>query len=394
MRTPAALCRIVPETCSDDAAAMAQPLAVALHALRRSGAQPGQSIAVIGAGGIGSFLIGAAAASGAGELIAVDIDDGAARCGTRLGASHTVNAGREDAVEAIRAVTGSGADVVLEASGAPRSPGVAIAAAKRGGTVLIVGLQAEPVALDLFSAAIREVDLKTTLAHVCDEDLAAAVEMLDTTEFAHAAFGALIALSEIVPRGLVPLADGSREWQARRGRGRMKVAFLGLGRMGVAMAHNLAQGRTCSRRSGTAATARPAGAPMPACASPPRRPTPAGGADVVILMLADGTSTRAVGAEALPAMAAGSRARRHGHERARRRARHRAPRAPSAASASSTRPSRAASRSPTAATLTALVGGSAEDVEKVRPALAAMTRAQHHLGDVGGGATVKLALAR
>ena len=95
-----------------------------------------------------------------------------------------MHAGREDAVEAIRAVTGEGADIVLEASGAPRSPGVAIAAAKRGGTVLIVGLQAEPVALDLFSAAIREVDLKTTLAHVCDEDLAAAVEMLDTTEFA------------------------------------------------------------------------------------------------------------------------------------------------------------------------------------------------------------------
>ena len=66
MSTPASLCRIVPETCSDDAAAMAQPLAVALHALRRSGAQPGQSIAVIGAGGIGSFLVGAAAASGAG----------------------------------------------------------------------------------------------------------------------------------------------------------------------------------------------------------------------------------------------------------------------------------------------------------------------------------------
>jgi (R,R)-butanediol dehydrogenase/meso-butanediol dehydrogenase/diacetyl reductase len=207
--TPAALCRPVPGTCSDDAAAMAQPLAVALHALRRSGAEPGQSLAVIGAGGIGSFLVGAAAASGAGAVIAVDIDDGRLDAARALGASHTVNARREDAVEAIRRITGEGADVVLEASGAPASPGVAIAAAKRGGTVLIVGLQAEPVALDLFSAAIREVDMKTTLAHVCDEDLAAAVAMLDTTEFAHAAFGALIPLSEIVPRGLVPLADGS-----------------------------------------------------------------------------------------------------------------------------------------------------------------------------------------
>ena len=207
--TPASLCRLVPETCSDDAAAMAQPLAVALHALRRSGAAPGQSVAVIGAGGIGSFLVGAAAASGTGTLIAVDVDDERLAAARALGASHTVHAGREDTAAAIRAITGEGADIVLEASGAPRSPGVAIAAAKRGGTVLLVGLQAEPVALDLFSATIREVDVKTTLAHVCDEDLAAAVQMLDTTEFAHAVFGALIGLTDIVPLGLVPLADGS-----------------------------------------------------------------------------------------------------------------------------------------------------------------------------------------
>lgn len=207
--TPASLCRLVPDTCSDDAAAMAQPLAVALHALRRSGAAPGQSVAVIGAGGIGSFLVGAAAASGTRELIAIDIDDARLENARALGASHTVNAAREDAAEAIRTITGEGADIVLEASGSPRGPAVAIAAAKRGGTVLIVGLQAEPVALDLFSATLREIDLKTTLAHVCAEDLASAVQMLDETEFAHAAFGDLIPLSEIVPRGLVPLVNGS-----------------------------------------------------------------------------------------------------------------------------------------------------------------------------------------
>ena len=207
--TPASLCRAVPETCSDDAAAMAQPLAVALHALRRSGARAGQSLAVIGAGGIGSFLIGAAAASGFGELIAIDIDDARLANARDLGAAHTVNAQREDPVGAIRAATGEGADVVLEASGAPRSPGIAIAAAKRGGTVLIVGLQAEPTALDLFAAATREIDIKSTLAHVCDEDLAAAVAMLDSTEFARIALGEVIGLSEIVPRGLVPLVQGT-----------------------------------------------------------------------------------------------------------------------------------------------------------------------------------------
>ena len=142
-------------------------------------------------------------------MIAVDIDDARLANARDLGASHTVNARREDAVAAIRAATGEGADVVLEASGAPQSPGIAIAAAKRGGTVLIVGLQAEPTALDLFGAAIREIDIKTTLAHVCDEDLAAAVAMLDSTELRPRRARRGHPAHADRPRGLVPLADGS-----------------------------------------------------------------------------------------------------------------------------------------------------------------------------------------
>ena len=51
VKTPAAVCRQVPDVCSDDAAAMAQPLAVALHALRRTSVKPGQTCVVIGVGG-------------------------------------------------------------------------------------------------------------------------------------------------------------------------------------------------------------------------------------------------------------------------------------------------------------------------------------------------------
>ena len=200
----------VPETCSDDAAAMAQPLAVALHALRRSGARPGQSIAVIGAGGIGSFLVGAAAASGAGDLIAVDVDD--ARLEARARAGRLAHRQRRRARTPSRRSAPSRARAPTSCSrprGAPRSPGIAIAAAKRGGTVLIVGLQAEPVALDLFSAAIREVDIKTTLAHVCDEDLAAAVADARHDRVRPRRVRRADRLSEIVPRGLVPLAEGT-----------------------------------------------------------------------------------------------------------------------------------------------------------------------------------------
>ena len=66
----------MPDGLGDTAAAMAQPLAVALHAARRGHAGPGRSCVVIGAGGIGAFIIAAAAGLGAGPVIAIDVADG------------------------------------------------------------------------------------------------------------------------------------------------------------------------------------------------------------------------------------------------------------------------------------------------------------------------------
>jgi threonine dehydrogenase-like Zn-dependent dehydrogenase len=82
--------------CSDDAAAMAQPLAVALHALRRTSVKPGQTCVVIGVGGIGSFILGAAAAKDISPLIAVDIDDQRLRTAQILGAKTVIDARTED----------------------------------------------------------------------------------------------------------------------------------------------------------------------------------------------------------------------------------------------------------------------------------------------------------
>src|SRR6266540_374695 len=71
--SPASICRRVPEPCDDDAAAMTQPLAVALHALSRVAQRPDDSVAVIGAGGIGSFIIAGAThtASSEGRVVAL-----------------------------------------------------------------------------------------------------------------------------------------------------------------------------------------------------------------------------------------------------------------------------------------------------------------------------------
>ncbi|MGH2850879.1 MAG: zinc-dependent alcohol dehydrogenase, partial [Solirubrobacteraceae bacterium] len=121
--SPSAICLRVPDAVDDDAAALAQPLAVALHAVRRSGVQPGDTCAVIGVGGIGAFIVAAAAARGAAPLIALDLDPDRMETARALGAQAVVDARARKLDEAILEATGGeGADVVIEASGAATAP--------------------------------------------------------------------------------------------------------------------------------------------------------------------------------------------------------------------------------------------------------------------------------
>jgi (R,R)-butanediol dehydrogenase/meso-butanediol dehydrogenase/diacetyl reductase len=206
--SPAAICRPVPDRLNDVSAAMAQPLAVAMHAARRGDVGPGRSCVVIGAGGIGSFVIAAAAALGATPLIAIDVDEARLATAAALGATSVVNASLQDgAGEVLSATAGEGAQVVIEASGAPGSPGAALSMVRRGGDVVIVGLQAKPLPVDLFSVSVREVDIHGTLAHVCAQDLDEAVTVLASTPLARTVLGDVIALSQLIEAGLRPLAE-------------------------------------------------------------------------------------------------------------------------------------------------------------------------------------------
>jgi (R,R)-butanediol dehydrogenase/meso-butanediol dehydrogenase/diacetyl reductase len=206
--SPASICRVVPDALGDVGAAMAQPLAVALHAARRGRVRPERSCAIIGVGGIGAFIVAAAAALGAAPLIAIDVADRRLRTAAALGATHTINADRQDASEAVQAITGrQGPHVVIEASGAPASPAAALAMVRRGGDLVIVGLQPKPSEIDLFSVSTREVSMHGTLAHVCGEDLAEAVSILAGTPLADTVLGAVVPLADLVDGGLRPLAE-------------------------------------------------------------------------------------------------------------------------------------------------------------------------------------------
>ncbi len=209
VNSPARICLRVPEGVSDEAAATAQPLAVALHAVRRSGIEEGQSCAVIGAGGIGAFIIAAAAARRVSPLIALDIDEDRLASALRLGADVAIDVRGQTIEQAILSETGGeGAQVVIESSGAPDAPAAALAAARRGGRVLLVGLQSASRELDLFSFTVREVDLVTTLAHVCDVDLPDSLSLLASSDIAGVVIDRLIDLDDLVEEGIRPLAQG------------------------------------------------------------------------------------------------------------------------------------------------------------------------------------------
>ena len=210
VRAPAAICRVVPAAVPDLAAAMAQPLAVALHAVRRSGLRRGDSCVVIGVGGIGAFALAGAKERGAAPLVAVDVDPGRLETAEKLGATVLVDAGSAEVVEAVLAATdGEGAAVVLEASGVSANPGVALRAARRGGSIVVIGLQAAPVPLDLFRLSVQEVDLHGTLAHVCAVDLGDALDLLATNpSLAEAVLDREIPLDDLVEGGIRRLAEG------------------------------------------------------------------------------------------------------------------------------------------------------------------------------------------
>ncbi|MFF5140436.1 S-(hydroxymethyl)mycothiol dehydrogenase [Streptomyces sp. NPDC013157] len=110
----------------------------------------GDSVAVIGCGGVGDAAVVGSRLAGAAKIIAVDIDDAKLDTAKKLGATHTVNSGNTDPVESIRELTGGfGADVVIEAVGRPETYRQAFYARDLAGTVVLVGVPTPEMKLEL-----------------------------------------------------------------------------------------------------------------------------------------------------------------------------------------------------------------------------------------------------
>jgi len=163
--------RPLPATLPLRRAALAEPLAVALHALRTAGGVGGKRVLVSGSGAIGLLTASAALASGAAEVVTTDVLPGPLRRARELGVHGTLQIGTDEVPSAYF-------DVVLECTGVPVALSGALDAARRGGIVVLVGIPAdEPRGVNLAPLVARELQLRGTLRF--NDELDHAIELLD-----------------------------------------------------------------------------------------------------------------------------------------------------------------------------------------------------------------------
>ena len=145
---PAANLVPVPDGVPSEQASLTEPAAVALHALRQGGVQPGDQVAVLGAGPIGMLVAQWARIWGAGEVYLIDIDAAKLALAVELGLGVPIDARLEDPVARVVAETGrSGVDLAIEAAGVPATLVQALQMVRPLGRVVIMGNPSRDVTL-------------------------------------------------------------------------------------------------------------------------------------------------------------------------------------------------------------------------------------------------------
>ena len=205
---PAATCVDVgPFGLSSEVAALAQPMSIAVHAMRRGRLEPGDVAVVIGVGGIGAFLTYAASALGA-VVVASDVDKARLDTASSLGAEHVVDASSRDGVTELLSEHGYVPSVIYEVTGLAAGLNDARRISTRGSRIVLVGLQAGMTQVDLREVTMRETEILGTNAHCVGTDLPEALGLLarregDWSDVAPIA----LSLDRLVDDGIRPLVE-------------------------------------------------------------------------------------------------------------------------------------------------------------------------------------------
>lgn len=163
----AALCFKLPDHVSTMEGALIEPLAVGFHAAMQGGAAAGQTAVVMGAGCIGLVTMMALKAMGVSRVYVADIMEKRLEKAMELGADGVINAGRTDAVEEVRRLTGGkGCDLAVETAGTQATTVQTIHMAKKGATIVLVGYsKSGEMTLPMSLALDKELTFKTVFRY-------------------------------------------------------------------------------------------------------------------------------------------------------------------------------------------------------------------------------------
>ena len=163
----AALCFKLPENVSTLEGALIEPLAVGFHAANQGGAHAGQTAVVMGAGCIGLVSMMALKAEGVSRVYVVDVMPKRLEKALELGADGVINGKDEDAVEAVRKLTGgAGCDLVIETAGTEITTRQTIHMAKKGAVIVLVGYsKTGEITLPMSLALDKELTFKTVFRY-------------------------------------------------------------------------------------------------------------------------------------------------------------------------------------------------------------------------------------
>ena len=190
---PAGMLRRLPDSVSAAHGALAEPLAVALHAIRVSAAAPDEPVCVLGCGPIGALTVACLVAGGYGRIAVVEPAPGRRAVIERWGVRAFAP---KDALAGVPRLLGGRPTAVIDSTGHPSGAPLALDLLAPAGRLTVVGLPDDPAALDLSLLAFKEITVRGSLVYD-EQDFASAL--------AHLAAG--IIPCDTIITAVAPLAD-------------------------------------------------------------------------------------------------------------------------------------------------------------------------------------------
>jgi L-iditol 2-dehydrogenase len=163
----AALVKKIPAGMTAEQAAMVEPAAVGVHAVRRCGSVKGLNVVVMGAGTIGNVTAQAALAEGAKSVLITDLSEYRLELAKKVGVPHAVNTGKYSMKEAVEMAFGEeGPDIFFECVGVGATVNQAIECSKKGHDIVVVGVFGSTPEINLAWVQDRELTIRGSLMYV------------------------------------------------------------------------------------------------------------------------------------------------------------------------------------------------------------------------------------